>query len=440
MSKDIRGNQRHMTLDDRIYIEKCLDANMTFKDTAKFLCKDPSTISKEVRKHRLHKPRNSYATPNNCKLKQSCNLKNVCGKMVSCLKRCAGCHHCNKHCAKFVVDACQKLNCAPFVCNGCEKKTHCRLDKYYYRATAAYNRYRNTLSSSREGINLSEDALSELDDLVTPLIRNGQSIAHIYANHKEDISFTSRTLYNYVENNVLSVRNIDLPRKVKYKPRKKKKQPRKEHSWLEGRKYSAFTTYLEEYPETSVVEMDTVEGIKGGKVLLTMLFRNSKCMLAFLLPDKTQESVLAVFHHLQEALGTNVFQKTFPVILTDNGSEFLNPFLLETGLDGLIRTNIYYCDPNASYQKGALEKNHEFIRYIVPKGKSFDGYNQVDITLMTNNINSTARASLNGRTPFELASLLLNECVIQTVGLKKVEHDEVHLKPRLLMKQTEILC
>ena len=51
---------------------------------------------------------------------------------------------------------------------------------------------------------------------------------------------------------------------------------------------------------------------------------------------------------------------------------------------------------------------------------------------MINHINSTARDSLNGRTPFELASLLLDECVIQTVGLKKVEHDEVHLKPRLL--------
>lgn len=434
MSKDIRGNQRHMTLDDRIYIEKCLDLNMTFKDTAKYLCKDPTTLSKEVKKHRIHKPRNSYAFPNNCQFRQSCNLKNVCGRTVSCNKRCASCPHCNKHCDKFAPDICQKLNHAPFVCNGCDKKSPCRLDKYYYRATAAHNRYRNTLSSSREGINLSEDALSELDDLVAPLIRNGQSIAHVYANHKEDIPFTTRTLYNYVEHNVLSVKNIDLPRKVKYKPRKKQKQPRKDHSWLEGRRYTDFTAFLEEHTESSVVEMDTVEGVKGGKVLMTMLFRNSRCMLAFLLPDKKQESVLEVFHHLEEALSTLVFQKTFPVILTDNGSEFLNPILLETGMDSLIRTSIYYCDPNASYQKGALEKNHEFIRYIVPKGESFDGYNQEDITLMINHINSTARASLNGRTPFELASLLLDKCVIETLGFKKIEHDEVHLKPSLLKK------
>lgn len=434
MSKDIRGNQRHMTLDDRIYIEKCLDINMAFKDTAKFLCKDPTTLSKEVKKHRIHKPRNSFNSPNNCKLRQSCKLKNVCRRTVSCNKRCASCSYCTNHCDKFIPDVCHKLNGAPFVCNGCVKKIPCRLDKYYYRATAAHNRYRNTISSSREGINLSEEDLLELDDLVTPLIRNGQPIAHIYANHKQDLPFTSRTLYNYVENNVLSVRNIDLPRKVKYKPRKKSKSCRKEHSWLEGRKYSDFTSYLAEHSETSVVEMDTVEGLKGGKVLLTMLFRNSRCMLAFLLPDKTQASVLEVFYHLEEALGTLVFQKTFPIILTDNGSEFLNPILLETGIDSLIRTSIYYCDPNASYQKGALEKNHEFIRYIVPKGKSFDGYNQTDITLMINHINSTARYSLNGRTPFELASLLLDKCVIKAVGLKKIEHDEVVLKPSLLRK------
>lgn len=432
MSKEIRGNQRHMTLDDRIYLEKCLDKNMTFKDTAKFLCKDPSTLSKEVKKRRIHKPRNCFNDINRCSHKKHCDLKNVCTR--PCNKRCATCPLCNGNCIKFIPEVCQRLEHAPFVCNGCEKKFPCRLDKYYYKANAAHNSYRNTVSTSREGINLSEADLSEIDELVTPLIRNGQSIAHIYASHKEDLPFSSRTLYNYVENSVLSIRNIDLPRKVKYKPRKKGKQLQKEYSWLEGRKYSDFTAYLEEHTETSVVEMDTVEGVKGGRVLLTMLFRNSRCMLAFLLPDKTQASVLEVFNHLEVSLGTIVFQKTFPVILTDRGSEFLNPILLETGMDSLIRTSIYYCDPNTSYQKGALEKNHEYIRYIVQKGKSFNHYNQADITLMTNHINSTARASLNGRTPFELASLLLDDCVITAVGLKRIEHDDVCLKPNLLKK------
>lgn len=434
MCKYIRGNYRHMTLDDRIYIQNCLDKNMTFKDIAKYLCKDPSTISKDINKHRLFKPRNSYATPNNCKFRQSCTLINVCGRTISCKKRCTHCPHCNKHCSKFTPDICNKLNRAPFVCNGCIKKAQCRLDKYFYKATFAHNRYRNTLISSRQGINLSEAALYELDDLITPLIHKGQPLAHIYANHKDRIPFSPRTIYKYIENNVLSVKNIDLPRKVRYKPRKMGKQPTKDRRLLEGRKYSDFTTYLQEHPETSVVEMDTVEGTKGGKVILTMLFRNFRFMLAFLLPDKTQRSVLDVFDHLERSLGSFIFQKTFPIILTDNGSEFMNPILLETGVNSLARTSIYYCDPNASYQKGALEKNHEFIRYIIPKGKSFDKYTQEDITLMTNHINSTARNSLNSLTPFKLASLLLDESVLQAAALKEIQHDKVCLKPSLLKK------
>lgn len=435
MSKEIRGNHCHMTLDDRIYIEKCLDKNMSFKDIAKFLRKDPTTISKEVKKSRVHQQKNSHAVaPNDCIYKRDCHLQNVCNHPIPCSKRCSLCASCNKRCGKYTPGTCKSLDMPPFVCNGCAKKFQCRMDKYYYRATAAYNRYRNTLSSCREGIRLTENELCDLDEMISPLIRNGQSIAHIFARHANEIPFTSRTLYNYVEQNVLSIKNIDLPRKVKYKPRKGPKQPRKEHSWLVGRKYSDFTELLRDYPETPVVEIDTVEGIIGGKVLLTMLFRNSRCMLAFLLPGKKQEYVLDVFSCLEKAWGTIIFLRTFPVILTDNGSEFLNPILLETGFDSFVRTSIYYCDPNASYQKGSLEKNHEYIRYVIPKGKSFNDYNQNDITLMINHINSTARDSLNGRTPFELASLLLDHCVLETLGLKKIEHDDVHLKPSLLRK------
>jgi len=435
MCKNIRGNQRHMSLDDRIYIEQCLEKSMTFKDIAKFLCKDPTTISKEVKKHRMLKPRNAYLYPNNCKLRRQCKIINVCNRSVSCGKCCASCPHCNKHCDEFIPDDCPKLAHAPFVCNGCEKKANCRLDKYYYRSTTAHNRYRALLSSTREGLNLSESDLSELDSLISPLILKGQPIAHIYEKYQNQIPCSSRTIYNYVDSNILSVKNLDLPRKVKYKPRKQHSRIQINHSWRENRKYSDFTAYLEANPEISVVEMDTVEGTKGGKVILTMLLRNSKCMLAFLLPDKTQNAVLNVFNNLEKAMGTTLFRKTFPVILTDNGSEFLNPVLLETGINSSIRTSIYYCDPNASYQKGALEKNHEFIRYVLPKGKSFNDLTQDDVTLVINHINSTARASLNGRTPFELASLLLDNIAIELLKLQPIEHDKVFLKPNLLKKQ-----
>ena len=46
MSKYVPGNQKHLTLDDRVYIENKLNEGASFKDIARFLCKDPTTISK----------------------------------------------------------------------------------------------------------------------------------------------------------------------------------------------------------------------------------------------------------------------------------------------------------------------------------------------------------------------------------------------------------
>lgn len=157
-------------------------------------------------------------------------------------------------------------------------------------------------------------------------------------------------------------------------------------------------------------------------------------MLAFLCKDKTMDSVLKIFGYLEDSLGSDLFRSTFPLILTDNGSEFADPVKFETGTENVKRTSLFYCEPYASYQKGMLEKNHEYIRYLLPKGSSFDGLFQDDVSLMLSHINSTARTSINGRTPFELASLLLNERVIKAAGLERIEHDDVCLKPSLFKK------
>lgn len=423
-----------MGLDDRIYIEKSLDRGLSFKEIAATFKKDPTTIAKEIKKHFSTTLKNTHTYKNFCHLKHQCNRRKVCGK-TGCEKRCCFCGTvCNSYSPDFVLETCSKLLKPPFICNACERKSSCRLEKHYYRASIAHSSYRTILSTSREGINFSLEDLEQLDALVTPLIHKGQSIAQIYAKHQNDISCTSRTLYNYVDSRILTARNIDMPRIVKYKPRKGKKSQSVNHAWREGRKYSDFEEFLKTHPETSIVEMDTVEGCKGGKVLLTMFFRNSRLMLAFLLPDKTQISVLNIFNMLDDMFGTILFQKTFPLILTDNGSEFINPTILELNSNDIYRTSIYYCDSNAAYQKGGIEKNHTYIRRIVKKGKSFDYFNQEEITKMMNHINSSARESLNGRTPFELASLLIDKTVLNTLKLVEIEPDKVMLRKELLKK------
>ncbi|WP_242835600.1 hypothetical protein [Ruminiclostridium josui] len=126
------------------------------------------------------------------------------------------------------------------------------------------------------------------------------------------------------------------------------------------------------------------------------------------------------------------FYNTFPVILTDRGTEFSNPEGLECGIDNTIRTSIFFCDPMASWQKPGIEKNHEYIRSVLPKGSSFDKLTQWDVTRLANHINSTARASLNGRTPLELAQLLLEKHALNAFGLREISCDDIILKPKLL--------
>lgn len=435
MSKKIHTH-KHMSLSDRIFIEQSLSNHISFKDIAAVLKKDPSTISKEVRRHRAFKEGSHYNLKNNCALLSSCQHSRICqSKLCNYLcKRSKTCD-CTKHCPDFKPYLCPKLCKPPYVCNGCPNHA-CRHDKFFYRAKDADSSYEHTKRDCRQGINLTPEERAALDELVSPLIRKGQTMDHIFAEHKEEIPCSERTLYRYIDAGILSVRNIDLPRKVKYKPRKQADtSERLSRECTIGRTYADFLEYLENHPETNVVEMDTVVGPEPGKVILTMLFRNCTFMLAFLMDNSKRESVIQIFRFLQRELGSDTFSQLFPVILTDRGSEFSDPWALECDEYGEILSKLFYCNANAPYQKGRLEKNHEFLRYIMPKGTSFDVMTQEDITLSINHINSTARGSLNGCSPFELASMLLDEKLLKLLHLEPVEPDKILLKPALLKQR-----
>lgn len=196
------------------------------------------------------------------------------------------------------------------------------------------------------------------------------------------------------------------------------------------------------YTEDEVVEMDTVKGVREqGKRLLTIIFRKNNVMLLFLMPDGKAESVKRVFDYLEAGLGIEAFQRLFPVILTDNGSEFKKVDKLELTADKdgffIYRTSLYYCDPMASWRKGCLEKNHEFIRYAIPKKKSLNAYNQDDITLLMNHINSIKRPGLGNRSPYELVGEDDQDFheLMSMLKMHLIPPDEVHLMPDLFVKK-----
>lgn len=433
MSKYIPGNQKHLCLEDRIYIEDKLNEGVSFKDIAKYLCKDPTTISKEVKKHRLsdwyHKG-TFYNAKNFCVHRYHCKKTNACGKIVLCGVKCASCPTCNQTCRNFEKERCNRLDKAPYVCNGCDKQINrCTIaHKYKYNARFANRKYQETLSDSRSGINMTKHELRQIDKIITPLIDQGQSPYQIVTNHPE-LNISVRTLYTYIGMGLFWARNIDLKRKVGFKPRKCHKTQITNRAVFLNRTYDDFKA-LE---LSSFIEMDTVHSSRESKkTLLTFFFTKEKLFLAFLMNRCTEGAVRLIFDRLEKRMGTYEFLSVFEYILTDRGAEFGDPESLETGITGIQRTSIYYCDPMQSGQKGGLEQAHTMLRMILPKGTSFEFLTQWDVNLIVNHINSTPRESLGGKTPYSVALETFGEDIMKAFQLKPIDPDEVNLTPKLI--------
>lgn len=435
MGKNFSANYKHLSLDHRISIEKGLDQHLSLRSIALSLGKDPTTISKEIKKHLTLHQHNHFNEPRNkCTFFKDCKKKHICHSFAPvCKKMCRLCRLCNSHCPDFIPRSyhCPKLDKAPFVCNGCHKKNSCRLDKAFYKASSAHRQYRTLLVESRTGINISPEHLLLLDELISPLILQGHSPYMVLHNHPE-IPLSEKTIYNYIASGAFSVKNIDLPKKVKYKVRTSHSSPSADRAIFEGRTYKDYQAFLKEFPDTRITEMDTVLGCEGSrKVLLTLHFTCCSFMMAYLLERKEARYVKSVFDTIEQSIGSLSFSNAFPLILTDRGGEFQNPDALECGKDNHIRTSVYYCDPMCSWQKPHCERNHEYIRKICPKGTSFDDKSQDDIRIMMSHVNSSPRQSLGDLSPIALAKLMLPKELLDCFGLVEIPADEIVLTPAL---------
>ncbi|MBU3093969.1 IS30 family transposase, partial [Clostridium sp. CF011] len=400
---------------------------------------NPTTISREIRKHSSEVATGYSGYPYNaCKNRFNCRYKDVCGK--NCTRKttiyCKLCQSCNDNCPDFILEICTARFRVPYVCNGCETLGKCSLLKNIYNAEHAHMKAHEAISQSRSGLCVSEDEVARLNKIISPLVQNGQSVHQIYVTHEDEIMCSEKTIYNYIDACLFDVRNIDLPRKVKFRERYKKPEFKVDKGCRIGRNYNDFQAFLAKNQDTTVVQMDSVIGSKGGKCLLTIHFVDTSLMLAFLRDANTSKSVTDIYETLYETLGKEVFTALFPVILTDNGSEFSNPKAIEYGTEKFSghRTNVFYCDAGSPYQKGAIEVNHEMIRRILPKGNSFDHLTQENISLMMNHINSYKRKKLNNRSPYETFSFYHGEEILQNLGCTPVAASDIMLKPILLKK------
>src|SRR5665648_259346 len=427
---------KFFTYEERLTLQKYLKEGQSFKEIARRLDKNPTTISREVRKHLSKVATGKPGFPYNaCRNRFSCRKKGLCGK--ECTKHsaayCKLCQKCNDNCPDFIEEICTAIR-VPYVCNGCEQIGKCTLLKNLYDAEHAHVKAHETISESRSGLCVSEEEIARLNTIISPLVKKGQSIHQIYVTHENELMCSQKTIYNYIDACLLDVRNIDLPRKVKFRQLDKKPEVKVDKGCRIGRNYVSYGSFIDKSQDIAIVQMDSVIGTKGGKCLLTIHFVETSLMLAFLRDSNTSQSVIDVYNDLDQKLGRKLFRKLFPVILTDNGSEFSNPKAIEYGPEMYdnLRTKIYYCDAGCPHQKGAIEVNHTLIRRVLPKGTTFDHLTQEDITRMMDHINSYKRKKLNNRSPYETFSFYHGEEVSQKIGCSPVAASDILLKPTLL--------
>ena len=169
---------KHLTIVDRNEIQECLNRGMTFKAIARHLEKDPTTISYEVKHHRMEH-RSGYSTKEG---------------------------------------TCPLLLKAPFVCNGCQKRSRasCRYVRWLYSANTAHCEYKTLLTDAREGIPLNKESFYIQDKAISEGLAKGQHIYHI-AHNDPGVTSSISSVYRHFHKGYYSASLMDLPRAVKFK-------------------------------------------------------------------------------------------------------------------------------------------------------------------------------------------------------------------------------
>lgn len=388
--------KKRLTIEDRILIEELLRQNYKLKDIARVIEVESSTISREIKNRRI-----------------SDNRKTEC----------------------------EKTNKYPFICFNCSKKVHCNKNRYYYNYKSAQKDYEDKLKYSRIGIDMSIDEVEYWNDYFKDKIKNkNQPILHIFKNIEDEFPKSIQSFYKYVHKGYFSSINDEmLARSFSYKPRNKNDKVKtisKDNIVKKGRRMIDFEKYIKNNPNCSIVEMDTVIGkFEDQKCIMTLYFRKSKLMLMFLIKKYKPSEVSKVFEDIKKKLGDNLYKILFEVILTDNGWEFSKPEDIEFNKDtGEKLINIFYTEPYSSWQKGSIERNHEFIRYIIPKGITFDNLTKKNVTDIMNNINNVQRKSLNYQTPYLNFLKEYGVDITNKFHLKQIPKDEINLSYKLLNK------
>ena len=395
-------NYKQLNKEQRNTIEQLINKGETFTYIGNVIKVDRTTIAKEIKRNRII--RSSYFS-----IYSDTGINRA-------------------------IKGCDKLSKPPYCCNNCKSKNYCSKYHLYYNATVAQKHYEESLSESRKGIDITNEEIEIINKNIVPLIKNKrQSVNQVYINHPDILYFSKTTFYKYVNEGIILLSNMDLPRKVRYKKRKKKKNKtnKRDNLILKGRTSEDYIIRIDKEKKLNIWQLDTVIGlISDTKCLMTFLFVETNFMIIRLLEKKDVQNVDLEFTNIKCSLGDELYKETIDIVLTDNGTEFYDPIHIEYNLDtGEKLCSVYYCHPNSPEEKPELEKNHEYIRYVLPKKTSFKNLTKEDVKRLEDNINNIPRDILGGKTPYELTKEKFPQ-LIEKLNSKYITPDDVTLNPK----------
>lgn len=413
----------HLTESHRIKIEHYLNENYSYRKIAELLNVNVSTISREVKRNIR-----TYSISNHMVIVE-CIHKDNCERLKGSSKS----KMCSINCPDYELRKCDRFstkNAKP-VCNSCPNNAKCKLARKNYIANVANNKYELRILL-RPKIRITQEQFDFINKLFSEKMTKGQSISVIYQNHKDEIMISENTVRNYLKRGLLKSNQLDMIRPRFTANKSVKRRVIKNVDLLNGRTYEDYINYTKE-KDILIVQLDTVVGkLVDNKKILTIHWPSFHFQIGILLEKLSPSFVNNALMELKNKLGLETYKILFQVILTDNGIEFSLLDEIENDENGELITKVFFCDPYKSSQKGSCERNHEFIRYVLPKGVSFDNLNQKDVDLIFSHINSTPRNSLGFKTPFELFKTAFGIDVLRILNINEINKDDVHLKPELI--------
>ena len=217
-----------------------------------------------------------------------------------------------------------------------------------------------------------------------------------YFNREGFESITTPTIYNAIRYHIIDVKLEDT-RRMKYKPEynyHKNDLPKNKAEYSINNRPDE----IEKRLYFGHFELDTVIGTSKGKheCLMTLTERKTRFEMIFKLSAKTAEEVVTKFNKIKEFMKQN-YNKIFKSITTDNGTEF-SDFL---NIIKDTKTQIYFCHPYCSGEKGTNERHNGIIRYFIPKGTLIENYSYKDINKIAEWMNNYPRKILGYKTPLE---------------------------------------